>query len=119
MGKLQIILSLSPFQNELVDHTIKIANTALDKGHTVHMFLYMDGVYNMALSQDGKPFRMDSISHRVQELIARGVTIKACHLCQILRGVQIENMPPEIEATSTAVLDDEFMDADAVLTFNR
>lgn len=119
MGKLQIILSLSPFQNELVDHTIKIANAALDKDHTVSIFLYMDGVYNMTLSQNGDPFKMESISQRIQKLIQRGVTIKSCRLCKMLRGVQTENMPPEIDATGIADLNDEFMDADAVLTFNR
>ena len=119
MGKLQIIISLSPFQNELVDHSIKIANAALDKGHIVSMFLYMDGVYNMTLSQNGDPFKMESISQRIRKLIQRGITIKSCKLCKMLRGVQTENMPPEIEATGTADLNDEFTDADAVLTFNR
>lgn len=119
MGKLQVILCLSPFQNELVDHTIKIANTALDKGHTVSLFLYMDGVYNMTLSQDGTPFKLKPVSKHVQELIQRGASVKTCKLCKILRGVQDENKPAEIKATGVSQLDDDFMDADAVLSFTR
>ena len=119
MGKLHIIQCLSPFQNELVDHTLKIADVALEKGHTVSMFLYMDGVYNMMLSQDGAPFKMESISLRLQGLLKRGAQIKTCKLCKMLRGVENDNMPSEIESTGTAQLDNEFMDADAVLTFTR
>ena len=119
MGKLHIIQCLSPFQNELVDHALKIAEAALDKGHTVSMFLYMDGVYSMMLSQDGSPFKMESISHRLQALIQKGAQIKTCKLCKILRGIVDDNKPDEIEATGTGQLDDEFMEADTVLTFTR
>jgi sulfur relay (sulfurtransferase) complex TusBCD TusD component (DsrE family) len=119
MGYLHIILCLSPFHNELVEHAIKIAEVAFDKGHTVSMFLYMDGVYNMMLSQDGTPFKMDPISQRLQLLLNKGVKIKACKLCKTLRGISDNNKPSNIESKGTSELDDEFLNSDVVLAFTR
>jgi len=119
MGNLHIILCLSPFHNELVEHTIKISEEAVNKGHNVSMFLYMDGVYNMMLSQDGSPFKMDSISQRLQLLLNKGVKIKACKLCKTLRGINDDNKPSEIESKGTSELDDEFMDSEVVLAFTK
>lgn len=119
MGKLHIILGLSPFHNELVEHALKIAEAAIEKGHKVSMFLYMDGVYNIMLSQDGSPFKMESISHRLQVLLSKGAVIKSCKLCKTLRGICDDNQPVEIESGGIAELDDEFMDSNVVLSFTR
>ena len=119
MRNLHIILCLSPFHNELVEHALKIAEVAFDKGHKVSMFPYMDGVYNMMLSQDGSPFKMEEISKRLQKLLDKGVIIKSCKLCKTLRGIPDNNKPPNIESKGTSELDDEFMTSDVVLAFTK
>lgn len=119
MGNLHIILCLSPFHNELVEHSLKIAEVAFNKGHNVSMFLYMDGVYTMMLSQDGSPFKMEEISNRLKKLSDKGVIIKSCKLCKTLRGISDDNKPSNIESKGTSELDDEFMNSDVVLAFTR
>lgn len=119
MANLHILLCLSPFQNSLVDQAIRIAETAADKDHTVSIFLYMDGVYNMMLTQDGSPFRLTPIYKRLEKLLEKGVKINTCKLCKLLRGISDDNMPDEIVSSGTGYLDDAFQDADIVLSFTR
>lgn len=117
MKQLLIILCETPFHSDKVDQTIKIAEAAISKKHAVSIFLFMDGVYNMTLTQDGTPFKTQSVSQRLQELLDKGVEIYCCNLCKILRGITEDRISPSIQSTGIAELNDLIAEADAVISF--
>jgi sulfur relay (sulfurtransferase) complex TusBCD TusD component (DsrE family) len=117
MKKLLIILCETPFHSDKVDQTIKIAEAAISKKHEVSVFLFMDGVYNMTSTQDGAPFKIQSVSQRLQDLINKGAAVYCCKLCTILRGITEDIAPSNIQATGVAELNDLIAEADAVISF--
>ena len=117
MKKLLIILCETPFHSDKVDLSIKIAEAAINGKHAVSIFLFMDGVYNMVSTQDGEPFRIQSVSQRLQDLMDKGVSVYCCKLCKILRGITDDMIHPNIQATGIAELNDLMDDADAVISF--
>lgn len=117
MKKILILLCETPFHSDKVEQSIKIAEAAIRKGHSVSMFLYMDGVYNMILTQDAEPFKMDSIAIRIQGLIDKGVSVYCCKLCKILRGITDDLISTNIQATGIGELNELIYDADAVISF--
>jgi tRNA 2-thiouridine synthesizing protein D len=117
MGKLLLILCETPFQSENVDHAIQIAEKALEKGHEVSIFLFMDGVYNMIKTQNGNHFNLQTVSSQLQRLLARGAEITCCRLCKELRGLNEEMTPEGIRTIGIGELNDEISDADVVLSF--
>ena len=119
MKQLLLILCLSPFQHDLVKHTIEIAKAAIQKRHKVSIFLFMDGVYNIMMTQDGEPFKLTPYFMQFQELIDMGVRIKICKLCKILRGVKDDNIPEKIKAEGIAVLNELILESDKVISFIR
>lgn len=46
MAKLGILVTLGPFQFENWETAVNIAEAALDKGHDVRVFFYLEGIYN-------------------------------------------------------------------------
>ncbi len=46
MGKIGFLLTAGPFQFQNWKTAADIADAALDKGHEVAIFMYLDGVYN-------------------------------------------------------------------------
>ena len=117
MKKLLIILCETPFHSDKVDQSIKIAEAAIKLDHTVSLFLFMDGVYNMTLTQDASPFKFESISHRLQGLMDKGAEVYCCKLCKILRGITDDMISSDIQASGIAELNDLIYDADAVISF--
>jgi sulfur relay (sulfurtransferase) complex TusBCD TusD component (DsrE family) len=117
MKKLLIILCATPFHSDKVDQTIKISDAAINNKHEVSIFLFMDGVYNMTLTQDGAPFKIQSVSQRLQDLIEKGAAVYCCKLCKILRGITDEMISPDIQASGIAELNDLIAEADAVISF--
>lgn len=115
--KLLIVLCETPFHSDKVDLSIKIAETTIKNNHAASIFLFMDGVYNMISSQDGEPFKIKSVSQRLQDLLDMGVDIYCCKLCKILRGITDDMISPNIQATGIAELNDLIDDADAVISF--
>lgn len=87
MAKLGFMLTLGPFQFENWETTYNIAKAALDKGHEVKMFLYLDGVYNPIKLQTF-PDMPVMPKDRFAELVAKGAKIIACGICVNARGLE-------------------------------
>lgn len=117
LGKLFIILCDTPFQSERVEQVLKLAETAIEKGHEVSFFLFMDGVYNMLTTQKGEHFQVTPVSKRLKDLISRGAKITCCKLCMELRGLEKSMIPEGIMPTGVSEINDEISEADAVLSF--
>lgn len=117
LGKLFIILCDTPFQSERVEHALKLAETAIDKGHEASLFLFMDGIYNMLTTQKGEKFHVTPVSERLKGLMAKGAKITCCGLCMELRGVKKSLIPEGIIPTGVSDINDEILEVDAVLSF--
>ncbi|MBI2955037.1 MAG: DsrE family protein [Chloroflexi bacterium] len=87
MATLGMLLTLGPFQFENWDTAASIAEAALDKGHEVRMFLYLDGVYN-PIKHQTFPDLSVMPKDRFAALVEKGATIIACGVCVNARGLE-------------------------------
>ncbi|ODS32617.1 MAG: putative sulfurtransferase DsrE [Candidatus Scalindua rubra] len=87
MAKLGILLTLGPFQFENWETASNVANAALDKGHEVQMFFYLDGVYNPIKCQTFPDWSVLP-KDRFAELVKKGANIIACGVCVNARGLE-------------------------------
>lgn len=117
MGRMLILLCESPFQHEAVDHALEITKAAQAKGHQVDVYLMMDGVYNPLVTQSGEPFHVDSVSHRVKELMEAGAKFSGCRVCMELRGVTEKDIPEGMDIGGIFDLSESLAEADVVLSF--
>ena len=117
LGKILLILGDTPFQSERVTHVINISKAALRMGHRVSIFLFMDGVYNMLQTQRGELFKVSSVTDELADLAKMGARIMCCRLCSEIRGLGGPMKPGFVEDTGVGVLNEEYADSDAVLSF--
>ncbi|WP_455392542.1 DsrE/DsrF/TusD sulfur relay family protein [[Eubacterium] cellulosolvens] len=81
---LGIMLFSGPYGNQDVDHMVRIAQRALDKGYGVEIFLYGDGVH--AQMKDQAPKMFLNIGKALDKLVENGAVIKSCVRCSTARG---------------------------------
>ena len=87
LSKIGFILTTGPWQHQNWETVVNIAAAALDKGHQVIMYLYLDGVYNPMKHQALEGFDTmpkDSFAR----LIARGARIIVCADASSARGLK-------------------------------
>ncbi len=87
MATIGILLTGGPFQFENWETAMDIGDAALDKGHAVKYFLYLDGVYNPVQHQ-AFPDMPVLPKDRVAALATKGAEIVACGVCVNARGLQ-------------------------------
>lgn len=116
MGNLLIVLSDTPFQSERVDHALNIAEVALDKGHEVSIFLFMDGVYNMISTQKGDAFNLVPVNARLRNLMENGAKVNCCRLCKELRGLVESVTLNGIPASGISFLNEAITEADSIIS---
>jgi len=79
-----IVLLDGPYISQYADIGYKLAETALNLGYSVKIFLYMDGVHTLQKDQNPRDFQ--NISLNFKNLIKKGAEIKACIRCAAARG---------------------------------
>ena len=87
MAKLGFLLTLGPFQFENWETAVNIAEAALDKGHEVKFFYYLDGVYN-PIKYQTFPDLPVMPKDRWAKLLEKGASITACGICVNARGLE-------------------------------
>lgn len=117
MGVLGIMLTDGPWQTERWETVTKIAEAALDKGHGVKLFLFLDGVYNPIKHQNFPDFTEQPVDS-FKRLTEKGAMIVTCGICTNARGLQ--DGKDYVDNIKSAGLPDysEFLgDATSVITF--
>jgi sulfur relay (sulfurtransferase) complex TusBCD TusD component (DsrE family) len=76
-----------PYQTEAPETLIELANAAVNKGITVKIFCYMDAVSCVKTGQKKVPGVMN-IEEPFKELIEKGVEVRLCALCMLVRGTK-------------------------------
>ncbi len=103
MATLGFLLTTGPYQVQNSETLCKTAEAALDKGHAVKIFMYLDGVYNPIKYQ--KFPDLDTLpKDRVQTLVDKGAQIIACGICVNARG--LENGKDYLEGVKVGGLPD-------------
>jgi sulfur relay (sulfurtransferase) complex TusBCD TusD component (DsrE family) len=115
--QLLIFLCDSPFQHESVEKVIQISSAAIKKGIKVNIFLMMDGVYTPLLSQSGAPFKLETISEQLQNLINKGTKITACGSCMELRGIKEDMILEAVSAGGLFDLSSMINESNVILNF--
>jgi sulfur relay (sulfurtransferase) complex TusBCD TusD component (DsrE family) len=84
---LSILFFSGPYQSESPETTIELAKAALSKGLGVRIFAYMDAVNCVKTGQKKVP-GVVNIEEQFRELIAKGVEVRLCTLCMLVRGMK-------------------------------
>ena len=85
MARLGILFFDGPYQAQASETVIKLAEAALDKGHEVRIFCYMDAV-NALLENQKQIEGIFNIEEGFREILNKGATIRLCNLCLLVRG---------------------------------
>lgn len=87
MAKMAILLTEGPWQTENYEIFARLAEAALDKGHEVEGFWYIDAVYN-AIKHQKFPEDILLPVARMKKLVEKGARIIACGICVNARGLE-------------------------------
>jgi tRNA 2-thiouridine synthesizing protein D len=86
---LGMLLTEGPWQTQNWKIAEKIAEAALDKGHKVKIFYYLDGVYNAIKHQRFPGVSEDELPIKgVKRIVEKGAEIVACGICVNARGLE-------------------------------
>ena len=85
MARLGILFFDGPYQTQSAETVCRLASAALDKGHEVRIFCYMDAV-NAALGNQKKIEGIFNVEEGFRKILDKGATIRLCNLCLLIRG---------------------------------
>ena len=87
MATISFLFFSGPYQSESPETVTELAKAALEKGHKVKIFCYMDAVNNVMMSQKKVP-GVTNMEEQFRELIAKGAEVRLCTLCMLVRGTK-------------------------------
>jgi len=122
MANIGILLTGGPFDSQRWRTAYELGRAALDKGHHVTYFHYLDGalvpVADQTLPDCSDPGLFDEMPTELfQELLEDGATVLCCGLCVDARGIDAETDYPEgVEVGLLPDLADILGDADRVIS---
>lgn len=122
MSHLGIVLTGAPFDSQRWKTAYELGRAALDGGHDVSVFAYLDGVYAPMVDQqfdvasgEGPYSRMPT--ERFQSLLADGADVFVCGLCTDARGIDTEaQIPDDVAVGLLPDLADIIGEADRVVS---
>ena len=85
MARLGILFFDGPYQTQASETVVKLSNAALDKGHEVRIFCYMDAV-NALLEKQKKIEGIFNIEEGFKGILEKGAVVRLCNLCLLVRG---------------------------------
>ncbi|MFQ5761819.1 MAG: DsrE/DsrF/TusD sulfur relay family protein [Candidatus Bathyarchaeia archaeon] len=112
---LTIALLRGPYSSDNAELALHLARKTKEKGHTVNVFLYIDGVWNA--HSDQNPQNQPNIAQLLNETRQAGVDIKVCVRCGKARGLKEQDILPELPFVMIHQLTQWVAESDKVLTF--
>lgn len=116
------LLTGGPFDSERWRTAYELGRAALDAGHEVTYFHYLDGAYvpvsDQRLPDCSEAGLFDEMpTEKFQELIADGAEVICCGLCVSARGIDAEtDYPDGVEVGLLPDLADTLGEADRVIS---
>ena len=109
--KIGFLLHNSPEHHD--SHTVKrLAESFIDLGHEVSIFLMEDGVYNAFINHSAK-----GLSPGFDKLITKGAKVSLCTFTADIRGLKKENIIEGVEFQSQYDLSRLVSESDRFLSF--
>lgn len=87
MAKLGFLLTWGPYQMENGETLYQLAKAALEKGHEVQIFNYLDGVYNPIKFQKFPDINILP-KDKLEEIVSKGAKVICCGICVNARGLE-------------------------------
>jgi tRNA 2-thiouridine synthesizing protein D len=112
--KLGILVTTAPYTFQNIDTAYHLAKAALDLGHEVLMFLYMDGVINANKNIRSPGER--NVADMLRELAGLGVRIEACGECAKFRGIKRDQVVEGTRLTGISTLAEMVNESDRFVT---
>lgn len=87
--KIGFLLTEGPWQTENWEIFANLAEAALDKGHQVKTFFYLDGVYNPIKHQKFPGASEENLPVSwMKRIVEKGAEVVACGICVNGRGLE-------------------------------
>ena len=122
MSHLGIVLTGAPFDSERWKTAYEMAQAALDTGHEVSIFAYLDGAYVPMVDQHFEEATDTGLYQRMptdryQELVADGAELFVCGLCADARSIDpAADFPEAVTVGLLPDLADVIGEADRVVS---
>ncbi len=113
--KISMMVQTGPYTFQNSDTAYELAKRALERGHEVAIFFYLDAIWNR--NDDIFTPRDRNIGERFKDLAAKGVFIRGCGLCAKYRGMKKNNLVENTRFAVTAVLGDIIATSDRFINF--
>lgn len=113
--KITFMVQTGPYTFQNADTVYELARRALDRGHEVSIFFYLDAVWNMSSAIFTPNDR--NIGERFKELAGRGAEIRGCGLCSKYRGFKKQDLVENTKLAGTAVLGKMIATSDRFINF--
>lgn len=115
---LTIVLTEGPYRSQYVEMAHNIAESALNKGYAVNLFLYMDATHIPKKNQN--PHSFPNVGERMKHLIKKGAEVRACVRCATARGhaCDRESYLNGVSITSVYDIPGWVRDSDKVITLS-
>lgn len=85
MARIGILFFAGPYQAQACETVCKISEAALEKGHEVRIFCYMDAV-NAVLRDQKSIHGIYNVGDGFKEIVKKGAVVRLCNLCLLVRG---------------------------------
>ncbi|MDG6995931.1 MAG: DsrE family protein [Nitrososphaerota archaeon] len=95
---LGILLFTTPYSSENTDTAVKLAQAALNQGHSVTVFAYGDSVHSFTKGQ--RATGIPNAEKEFQVLLDRGLKVELCGTCLNFRGIGNELIIKGAEPTA-------------------
>ncbi|MBE0432338.1 DsrE family protein [candidate division WOR-3 bacterium] len=112
--KIGFLVTAAPYSFQDIDTVYHLARAALQKGHGVNIFLFMDAV--IAVNKNIRSPGERSVTEMMQELVARGARIVACGDCAQFRGLRRDILIENTRMTGIATLGEMIEECDRFVT---
>lgn len=121
MGKLGILLTGGPFDSQRWRTAYELGRSALDSGHSVTYFNYLDGtlvpVTDQSFPECAEGTLFDELpNEKFEELLDDGAEVICCGLCVDARGIDSDGYPDAAEVGLLPDLADMLGEADRVVS---
>lgn len=113
--KITFNVQTGPYTFQNLDTLYELAKRALDRGHEVAVFLYVDSVGAMSANITTPGDR--NIPQRLSELIEKGAVIRGCGACAKYRGYKRDEVIEGARIAGTAVLGEMIATSDRFINF--